>query len=191
MAARIGGASGLRERTFGQLIAYDVVVQIGLLSDTHGFLDEAIFTYFEKCDEVWHAGDFGPVEVLDRLKAFKPVRGVFGNIDGTEIRAELALDLEWECEGLRVYMTHVGGHPGNYDRRAKKELAQRKPDLFICGHSHIARVMRDPKMKLLHMNPGAAGRIGWHLKRTALRFTIDQKRIGNVELIELGPRSSK
>lgn len=173
------------------MIAYDVVVQIGLLSDTHGFLDEAIFTYFEKCDEVWHAGDFGPVEVLDRLKAFKPVRGVYGNIDGAEIRAELTLDLEWEFEGLRVYMTHIGGYPGNYDRRAKKELAKRKPELFICGHSHIARVMRDPRLKLLHMNPGAAGRTGWHLKRTALRFTIEQKRIGNVELIELGPRSSK
>ena len=191
MAARIGSASRQRERTFAPLIAYDVVVQIGLLSDTHGFLDEAIFTYFDKCDEVWHAGDFGPVEVLDHLKAFKPVRGVFGNIDGAEIRAELTLDLEWECEGLRVYMTHVGGHPGNYDRRAKKELLKRKPDLFICGHSHIARVLRDPKLNLLHLNPGAAGRVGWHLKRTALRFTIEQKSIGNVELIELGPRSSK
>jgi len=191
VAARIGGASRQSERTFARLIAYDVVVQIGLLSDTHGYLDEAIFTYFKKCDEVWHAGDFGPVEVLDRLKAFKPVRGVFGNIDGAEIRAELTLDLEWEIEGLRVYMTHVGGHPGNYDRRAKRELVKRKPDLFICGHSHIARVMRDPKLKLLHMNPGAAGRTGWHLTRSALRFTLDQERIGNVELIELGPRSSK
>ena len=191
MAARIGGASRQRERTFAPLIAYDVVVQIGLLSDTHGFLDEAIFTYFEKCDEVWHAGDFGPVEVLDQMKAFKPVRGVYGNIDGAEIRAELTLDLDWECEGLRIYMTHVGGHPGNYDRRAKSELVKRKPDLFICGHSHIARVVRDPKLNLLHMNPGAAGRVGWHLKRTALRFAIEQKRIGNVELIELGPRSSK
>jgi len=125
------------------LIAYDVLMLVGLLSDTHGFLDEAIFTYFEKCDEVWHAGDFGPVEVLDRLKMFKPLRGVFGNIDGADIRAELTLDLEWKCEGLRVYMTHQGGYPGSYDRRVKKDLELRKPDLFIRGHSHIVRVMRD------------------------------------------------
>lgn len=171
------------------MIAYDVLLQVGLISDTHGFLDEAIFSYFEKCDEVWHAGDFGPVEVLDRLKKFKPVRGVFGNIDGAGIRAALPCDLEWVCEGVRVYMTHQGGYPGHYDRRAKRELKQRKPDLFICGHSHIARVMRDPELNLLHMNPGACGRTGWHLKRTAMRFAVDGARIGNVELIELGPRT--
>jgi uncharacterized protein len=165
-------------------------MQVGLLSDTHGFLDEAIFKYLEKCGEVWHAGDFGP-DVLDRLKAFKPVRGVFGNIDGAEIRAELPQDLEWECEGARVYMTHIGGYPGSYDRRAKRELSQRKPDLFICGHSHIARVMRDPKLKLLHMNPGACGRIGWHQQRTIMRFTVKGNRVGNVELIELGKRGSR
>jgi putative phosphoesterase len=165
-------------------------MQAGLLSDTHGFLDEAIFTYFEKCDEVWHAGDFGPA-VLNRLKTFKPVRGVFGNVDGAEIRAELPQNLEWECEGVRVYMTHVGGYPGSYDARAKRELSQRKPDLFICGHSHIARVMRDPKLKLLHMNPGACGRIGWHQQRTIMRFTVEANRVGNVELIELGKRASR
>jgi putative phosphoesterase len=163
-------------------------MRVGLLSDTHGFLDEAIFTYFEKCDEVWHAGDFGPTEVLDRLRAFKVVRGVFGNIDGAKIRAELPRDLEWECEGLRVYMTHIGGYPGSYDARAKRELLKRKPDLFLCGHSHIARVMRDPKLNLLHLNPGACGRIGWHQQRTILRFTIEANKIGNVELIELGKR---
>jgi uncharacterized protein len=165
-------------------------VQVGLISDTHGFLDEAIVSHFEKCDEVWHAGDFGPAEVLDRLKNFKPLRGVFGNIDGAQIRSELPRDLEWMCEGLRVYMTHQGGYPGHYDARAKRELKQRKPDLFICGHSHIVRVMRDPELKLLHMNPGASGRIGWHLKRTAMRFAVDGAKIGNVELIELGPRSA-
>ena len=176
MAARIGGADcQLENETFAWLIAYDVLVHVGLISDTHGFLDEAIFTHFEKCDEVWHAGDFGP-EVLDRLKKFKPVRGVFGNIDGAEIRSELQLDLEWECEGLRVYMTHIGGYPGCYDRRAKRKLATRKPDLFICGHSHIARVMRDSELKLLHMNPGACGRIGWHVKRTAIRFSPSSSR---------------
>src|SRR5580693_1913357 len=118
-------------------------MQVGLLSDTHGFLDEAIFTYFEKCDEVWHAGDFGPVEILDRLKAFKPTRGVFGNIDDKEIRSELQHDLEWQCEGVRVYMTHVGGYPDHYDARAKRQLDQRKPDVFICGQSHSARGLRE------------------------------------------------
>ena len=165
-------------------------MQIGLLSDTHGFLDEAIFAHFKKCDEVWHAGDFGPVEVLDRLKSFKLLRGVFGNIDGAEIRGELAQDLHWHCEGVRVYMTHIGGYPGHYDPRARKEIDQQKPDLFICGHSHIPKVMRDVKRKMLHMNPGACGRVGWHLKRTLLRFRVDGEKIGNVELIELGPRSN-
>jgi putative phosphoesterase len=165
-------------------------MQVGLLSDTHGFLDEAIFTHFEKCDEVWHAGDFGP-DVLDWLKAFKPVRGVFGNIDSAEIRAELPRHLEWECEGVRVYMTHIGGYPGSYDARAKRELLQRKPDLFLCGHSHIARVMRDPKLKLLHMNPGACGRVGWHEHRTIMRFAVEANRVGKVELIDLGKRASR
>jgi len=117
------------------------------------------------------------------------VRGVFGNIDGAEIRSELPQDLEWQCEDVRVYMTHIGGYPGSYDRRAKRELAQRKPDLFLCGHSHIARVIRDPKLNLLHMNPGACGRIGWHQKRTLIRFRIDREKIGNVELIDLGSRT--
>jgi putative phosphoesterase len=164
-------------------------MQVGLLSDTHGFLDEAIFTYFEKCEEVWHAGDFGP-DVLDQLKMFKPVRGVFGNIDGAEVRAELAKNLEWECEGVRVYMTHIGGYPGHYDPRAKRELLERKPNLFLCGHSHIARVMRDPELNLLHMNPGACGRIGWHQERTVLRFTVQAGKVGNVELIKLGTRAT-
>jgi uncharacterized protein len=162
-------------------------MQVGLLSDTHGFLDEVILSYFENCDEVWHAGDFGP-EVLDRLKAFKPVRGVSGNIDGVEIRSELPPDVDWQCELIRVYMTHDGGRPGSYKPRIKQELAERRPDLFICGHSHIACVMRDPELRLLHMNPGASGRIGWHEIRTMMRFSVDGRRVGNVELIELGRR---
>jgi uncharacterized protein len=166
-------------------------MRIGLLADTHGFLDPALFTYFAECDELWHAGDFGPPEALDRLKSFKPLRGVFGNIDGAAIRAELPEQLEWECEGVRVYMRHIGGYPGHYDPRAKRRLAECKPDLFICGHSHITRIMRDPVLKLLHMNPGAAGVIGWHTKRTALRFSIDSRKIKDVELIELGPRTFK
>jgi putative phosphoesterase len=163
-------------------------MRIGLLADTHGFIDEALFTYFAECDELWHAGDFGSVETVHRLKSFKPLRGVFGNVDGAEIPAELPEQLAWECEGVRVYMRHIGGYPGHYDPRAKRHLAEKKTDLFISGHSHIARIMRDPALKLLHMNPGAAGVAGWHTKRTALRFAINSSKIQNVELIELGPR---
>ena len=146
-------------------------MRIGLLSDTHGFLDEALFTYFAECDEIWHAGDFGSIEILDRLRQFKSTRGVYGNVDGAELRADLPRDLEWECEGLRVYMTHIGGYPGHYDARTKKELLRQRPGLFICGHSHILKVMRDPSLALLHMNPGACGHYGWHMVRTALNCT--------------------
>jgi hypothetical protein len=163
-------------------------MRIGLMSDTHGFLDGALFTYFADCDEIWHAGDFGPVEVLDRLKAFKPVRGVFGNIDGAEVRAGLPLDAQWDCEGLTVYMTHIGGYPGAYERRVKPELAARKPGLFLCGHSHILRVMRDQKLGLIHLNPGACGHAGWHQMRTILRFSVNAGKIEGLEAIELGPR---
>jgi putative phosphoesterase len=161
---------------------------IGLLSDTHGFLDEAVFSYFADCDEVWHAGDFGTVEILDRLQAFKPTRGVYGNVDGADVRAAVPGDLEWDCEGLRVYMTHIGGYPGNYDARTKKELTRRRPGLFICGHSHILKVMRDKALGLVHMNPGACGHHGWHTVRTMLRFRVDAAKISGVEAIELGPR---
>jgi hypothetical protein len=163
-------------------------LRIGLLSDTHGFLDEAVFQYFAACDEVWHAGDFGTPDVLDRLKSFKPVRGVYGNVDGAELRAELAQDLSWNCEGIDVYMTHIGGSPGNYDRRAGQQIRRLHPGLFICGHSHILKVTRDPALALLHMNPGAAGHTGWHVVRTMLRFTIADGKISAAEAIELGPR---
>jgi len=166
-------------------------MRIGLLSDTHGFLDEAVFTYFAECDEVWHAGDFGTVGVLDRLKTFKPVRGVFGNIDGEETRTELPQDLYFKCEGLSVYMTHIGGYPGRYDPRARREVQWRRPDLFICGHSHLVRVVRDPGLGCLHMNPGACGHIGWHKTRTIIRFTVSIDQVEKVELIELGPRGRK
>jgi hypothetical protein len=163
-------------------------VRIGLLSDTHGFLDYAVFAYLTDCDEVWHAGDFGSMQVLDRLRSFRPTRGVYGNIDDGRVRAELSRDLEWECEGVRVYMTHIGGYPGRYDARAKKELLRRRPGLFICGHSHILRVMRDQALGLVHMNPGAAGHQGWHVIRTLLRFTVEAGRLSAAEAIELGPR---
>jgi putative phosphoesterase len=166
-------------------------MRIGLLSDTHGFLDEAVFQHFAECDEVWHAGDFGKSEILDRLREFKPLRGVYGNVDGAQLRTELAADLVWECEGVRVYMTHIGGYPGNYDARAKQEIRRLEPGLFICGHSHILKVMRDPALGLLHMNPGACGHHGWHLVRTLLRFNVQAGKISGVEAIELGPRGRK
>ncbi|MFL6451170.1 MAG: metallophosphoesterase family protein [Bryobacteraceae bacterium] len=166
---------------------------VGLLSDTHGFLDESLLQQFKDCDELWHAGDLGPggdgpLSLLDRLRSFKPLRAVYGNVDGAEIRAELPADLSWNCDGVRVYMTHIGGYPGNYDRRAKAELLRQKPDLFISGHSHILRVMRDANLNLLHMNPGACGHNGWHKLRTALRFTINNEKLGDMIAIELGPR---
>ncbi|HYP08902.1 MAG TPA: metallophosphoesterase family protein [Bryobacteraceae bacterium] len=166
-------------------------MRIGLLSDTHGFLDDAVFTYFAECDEIWHAGDFGTIDVVRALREFKPVRGVFGNVDGAAIRAEFPCDNEWECEGVRVFMTHIGGHPGRYEPRAKKDLLLRRPDLFLCGHSHILRVDRDPTLNLLHMNPGACGHHGLHAMRTLLRFTIAEGKIKEVEAIELGPRGRK
>ena len=166
-------------------------MQIGLLSDTHGILDDAVFHHFAACDEVWHAGDFGSVEILDRLRQWKTTRGVFGNIDGTDVRADLERDLAWESEGVRVYMTHIGGYPGNYDPRAKKEIDRLRPGLFICGHSHILKIMRDPALDLLHFNPGACGHHGWHTTRTLLRFAIDAGKISGVQAIELGARGRK
>lgn len=163
-------------------------MRIGLLSDTHGFLDPAVFTYFERCDEVWHAGDFGPVEILDQLTAFRPLRGVWGNIDGAEIRASLPKELTWDCAGMKIYMTHIAGYPGAWDKRAKLTLNRSRPDLVICGHSHILKVMRDQALGLIHFNPGAAGHNGWHTIRTVLRFQIEEGKVHNLEAIELGPR---
>jgi putative phosphoesterase len=166
-------------------------MKVGLLSDTHGFLDDAVLSHFGGCDEIWHAGDVGAVEVLDRLGAVKQVRAVYGNVDGADVRACVREDLEWFVEGVRVYMTHIGGYPGRYDTRAKREIERRKPDLFICGHSHIVRVMRDAKLNLLHLNPGASGHSGWHTMRTAMRFSIARGKVEDVELIELGRRGQK
>ena len=163
-------------------------MRIGLLSDTHGFLDEAVFKYFAECDEVWHAGDIGAIEVLHQLQSFKPTRAVFGNIDGAKVRAELPGSLAWTCEDVQVYMKHIGGYPGNYDAKAKKDLARLRPGLFICGHSHILKIMRDPALGLIHMNPGASGHNGWHKIRTMIRFSADAGKISGVEAIELGPR---
>jgi putative phosphoesterase len=167
-------------------------VRIGLISDSHGELDPALFTYLEACDEVWHAGDLGGgLDVLRRLEAFKRLRAVYGNIDGAGVRSALPAEIVWDCEGVKVFLTHIGGYPGHYDRAAKAAILRHRPDLFISGHSHILKVMRDPSLGLLHMNPGACGHYGWHKVRTALRFTIGGAKISRVEAIELGPRSRK
>lgn len=163
-------------------------MRIGLLSDTHGFLDPFIFESLAGCDEIWHAGDFGPLAVFDQLAAFKPLRGVWGNIDGQDIRACVPQDLLWDCAGLRVYMTHIGGYPGAYDKRARQEIERSHPMLFICGHSHILKVMRDQKLGLIHLNPGAAGQHGWHTMRTLLRFSIEDGKLSGLEVVELGAR---
>src|ERR1700761_624984 len=149
--------------------------RIGLISDTHHFLDDNVFRHFEKCDEIWHAGDFGTAAVSTALQHFKPLKGVYGNIDGQDIRSDYPEELRWQTEGIQVYMTHIGGYPPRYNPKVKKELEKEPPQLFICGHSHILKVIYDERLQCLHMNPGAAGRQGWHTIRTLLRFTIDGK----------------
>ena len=162
------------------------MIRIGLLSDTHGYLDEAIFQHFESCDEIWHAGDFGDIAVADNLAAFRPLRGVYGNIDGKDIRAVFPEHLRFNCEEVDVWMTHIGGYPNRYSPQVRKDIQLNPPRLFICGHSHILKVMYDQKLQCLHLNPGAAGKQGWHKVRTLLRFSINNKRIENLEVIELG-----
>lgn len=161
------------------------MTRIGLLSDTHSYLDEAVFKHFESCDEIWHAGDFGNMEVADALGAFKPLRGVYGNIDGQDIRAVYPEQLRFFCEEVDVWITHIGGYPGKYSPQVRDEIRKNPPKLFICGHSHILKVMFDQKLSCLHMNPGAAGKQGWHKVRTLVRFSIDADRIENLEVIEL------
>lgn len=159
--------------------------RIGVLSDTHGFWDEKYVKHFDCCDEIWHAGDIGSWELVERFKAFKPFRAVYGNIDGGETRMELCETLHFEVEGLRVMLKHIGGYPGKYDRRALAEIEAHRPNLFVCGHSHILKVMFDAKRSLLCMNPGAAGIYGFQQARTLIRFEIDGGQAKNLEVIEL------
>jgi hypothetical protein len=163
------------------------LTRIGLLSDTHGFLDEAILSHFENCQEIWHAGDFGP-DVAEPLRAFRPLMGVFGNIDGREIRNEFPENLIFRCERVNVMMRHIGGYPPRYNPETKTLLEQHQPKIFISGHSHILKVMFDKERNCLHMNPGAAGKQGWHRIRTCIRFVIDGEEIRDCEVIELGSR---
>lgn len=164
------------------------MTRIGLLSDTHGTLDERVFSFFKDCDEVWHAGDIGSEELIDKLEEFKPLRIVYGNIDSHTIRHRVAQDLVFKVEGVKVYMTHIGGYPGRYDSTAYAALKKHQPKLFVCGHSHILKVMFDKTLNLLHINPGAEGNFGFHQKRTMIRFTIDGDAMKDLEVIELGER---
>lgn len=162
--------------------------RIGLLSDTHGYLDERILYHFENCDEIWHAGDLGTMDVLEKLEAFKPVRAVYGNIDNHRIRAALTEVERFTLEEVDVLIKHIGGYPGRYDRSVADYIRAHPPGLFISGHSHILKVMPDNKLNLLHINPGAAGKSGLHKVRTLIRFIIDRGDIRDLEVIELGKR---
>ncbi len=164
------------------------MLRIGLLSDTHGWLDPRVREHFNACDEIWHAGDIGGLDVTDELKTWKPLRAVYGNIDDATTRLEFPEHLRFTVEEVTVWMTHIGGRPPRYDRFVIDELRRSPPTLFICGHTHICMVKFDDKLKTLYMNPGAAGRHGFHKVRTLLRFTIDGAQLKNLEVIELGQR---
>jgi uncharacterized protein len=163
------------------------LTRIGLISDTHGYLDEAVFEHFKNCDEVWHAGDFGEI-LFRRFEEFNKFRGVSGNIDAQEIRSQFPEQLVFMCEEVKVMIRHIGGSPPGYNPATKKELLIHTPQLFIAGHSHILKIMYDDKLQCLYMNPGAAGRHGWHKVRTLIRFVIDGKEMKDCEVIELGKR---
>lgn len=164
------------------------MTRIGLISDTHGFLDEQVFTHFSQCDEIWHAGDFGDAAIADEIKEHKPLKGVYGNIDGLDIRTNYPEQLVFYCEEVKVMMRHIGGYPPKYNPETRKEIQLHQPQLFISGHSHILKIMYDPAVNCLHMNPGAAGKHGWHKMRTLIRFVIDGKEMKDCEVIELGKR---
>lgn len=159
--------------------------RIGLLSDTHSHWDDRYKTYFQECDEIWHAGDIGSLVLAEKLNNIAPLRAVCGNIDGGEIRRIYPPLLRWECEGADILMTHIGGYPGHYERSLLPLLKAHPPKLFISGHSHILKVQYDPSLQLLHINPGAAGLQGWQKVRTLIRFTIDQGHFSDLEVIEL------
>ncbi len=163
-------------------------MRIGLISDTHSHLDPQVFELFKDVDEIWHAGDVGKVEVAEKLEAFKPFKCVYGNIDGKDIRLDYPRDLRWNCEGMDIWMTHIGGYPKKYNKRVREQMAINPPGIFICGHSHILKVMFDNKHKCLHINPGAAGIVGFHKIRTMIRFTIENGAPKDMEVIELGSR---
>jgi uncharacterized protein len=151
-------------------------------------LDQAVFKHFAQCDEIWHAGDFGSAAIAEELAKFLPLRGVYGNIDGQDIRGSFPLQLSWTCEAVKVFMTHIGGYPGRYAPGIRDQLTSAEAGLFISGHSHILKIIYDDKLRCLHMNPGAAGKQGWHKARTIIRFAIDGPDMKDCEVIELGTR---
>ncbi|MDB4539653.1 MAG: metallophosphoesterase family protein [Saprospiraceae bacterium] len=162
--------------------------RIGLLSDTHSYFDEKIYDYFSEVDEIWHAGDIGSMQVVEKLEAFKPLRAVYGNIDNATIRAAFPLNNIFMCEEMKVWITHIGGYPGRYNSRVREDMKATNADVFITGHSHILKIMPDRKNDLLHINPGAAGISGFHKIKTMVRFAVDGRKIKAMEVIELGKR---
>ncbi|AWX43548.1 hypothetical protein HME9304_00537 [Flagellimonas maritima] len=162
------------------------MTKILLLSDTHGHMDDTILKYASQADEIWHAGDIGSLSVTDQLQAIKPLRGVYGNIDDHIIQKEFPENNRFFCEDVDVWITHIGGYPTKYNIRVREDIQRKPPKLFICGHSHILKVMNDKKLGLLHMNPGACGKHGFHHVRTMLRFVIDGEKISDLEVIEIG-----
>lgn len=164
------------------------MTKILLLSDSHSYIDDRIVEYAGEADEIWHGGDFGSMEVIEQLEKIKPLKGVYGNIDNAKIRSEFPEVNRFTCEDVEVLMIHIGGYPGKYTPLARQEIAEKAPKLFISGHSHILKVMFDQKNNLLHLNPGACGKQGWHKMRTMMRFVIDGAEIKDLEVIELGPK---
>lgn len=164
-------------------------MKIGLISDTHGYLDDQILRHVSTCDEIWHAGDFGTLAVSDSLTSIKPLRGVYGNIDDQAIRSIHPKNLRFICAGLDVLMTHIGGYPGKYHPDVRTEIKANPLKLFICGHSHILKIMPDKSNGLLHINPGAAGKHGFHKVRTMVTFIIQEGKIQDLKVIELGKRA--
>lgn len=165
------------------------MTRIGVLSDTHSYLDKRVFDYFKDVDEIWHAGDIGSYEVLQKLREFKPTRAVFGNMDGGDVRYTLTEFYRFRVEDVNVLLTHIGGYPGHYNPWLIPMFQRETPNLFVCGHSHILKVMYDDTWKMLTMNPGAAGLEGWQRVQTLLRFAIDGDKIQDLEVIELGKKA--
>lgn len=165
-------------------------MKIGLLSDTHGHMDDRILHHLQGCDEIWHAGDIGALTVTEQLQQVAPLRAVWGNIDGKDVKQHYPEHQKFDCGGKKIWITHIGGTPPRYNPAIRPVLKEEKPDIFICGHSHILKVMQDPSFGVLYLNPGAAGKHGFHKMRTLLRFTLDGGTLKDMQVVELGPRAA-